>query len=77
MTAAQKTDIGTNQAQLNALAPDDSLVVLTLGGDDLGFMNVLDECMELSFTDPWGSPCRAHYAGGGTDIFTDGRSSIS
>ncbi len=20
--------------------------------------NVLDECMELSFTDPWGSPCR-------------------
>jgi lysophospholipase L1-like esterase len=67
MTAAQKTDIGTNPAQLNALAPDDSLVVLTLGGDDLGFMNVLDECMELSFTDPWGSPCRAHYANGGTD----------
>ena len=67
MTAAQKTDIGTNPAQLNALAPDDSLVVLTLGGDDLGFMNVLDECMELSFTDPWGSPCQAHYASGGTD----------
>ena len=67
MTAAQKTDIGTNPAQLNALAPDDSLVVLTLGGDDLGFTNVLDECMELSFTDPWGSPCRAHYANGGTD----------
>ena len=41
--------------------------MLTLGGDDIGFMNVLDECMELSFTDPWGSPCRAHYAGGGTD----------
>jgi lysophospholipase L1-like esterase len=67
MTAAQKTDIGTNPAQLNALAPDDSLVVLTLGGDDLGFTNVLDECMELSFTDPWGSPCQAHYASGGTD----------
>jgi lysophospholipase L1-like esterase len=67
MTAAQKTDIGTNPAQLNALAPGDSLVVLTLGGDDLGFMNVLDKCMELSFTDPWGSPCQAHYASGGTD----------
>jgi lysophospholipase L1-like esterase len=67
MTAAQQTDLGTNPPQLNALAPDDSLVVLTLGGDDIGFMNVLDECMELSFTDPWGSPCRAHFTSGGTD----------
>jgi lysophospholipase L1-like esterase len=67
MTAAQKTDIGTNPAQLSALAPNDSLVVLTLGGDDLGFTNVLDKCMELSFTDPWGSPCQSHYTSGGTD----------
>jgi lysophospholipase L1-like esterase len=67
MTAAQRTDLGTNRPQLDALAPDDSVVMLTLGGDDLGFENVLDECMELSFTDPWGSPCRAHYASGGTD----------
>jgi len=67
MTAAQRTGLGTNPPQLNALAPDDSLVVLTLGGDDIGFMNVLDECLELSFTDPWGSPCRAHYTSGGTD----------
>jgi lysophospholipase L1-like esterase len=67
MTAAQRTDLGTNRPQLDALAPDDSVVLLTLGGDDLGFENVLDECMELSFTDPWGSPCRAHYTSGGTD----------
>ncbi|HEX4091115.1 MAG TPA: SGNH/GDSL hydrolase family protein [Trebonia sp.] len=67
MTGAEQTNLGTNQPQLSALAPDDSLVTLTLGGDDLGFMNVLEECMELSFTDPWGSPCQAHYASGGTD----------
>jgi lysophospholipase L1-like esterase len=67
VTAAQRTNIGTNPSQLNALAPDDALVVLTLSGDDIGFTNVLDECMELSFTDLWGSPCRAHYTGGGTD----------
>ena len=67
MTATEQTNLGANAPQLNALAPDDSLVVLTLGGDDLGFMNVLNECMELSFTDPWGSPCRAHYTSGGTD----------
>jgi lysophospholipase L1-like esterase len=67
MTTAQRTNLGTNAAQLGALAPDDSLVLLTLGGDDLGFTNVLDKCMELSFTDPWGSPCQAHYTQGGTD----------
>jgi lysophospholipase L1-like esterase len=67
MTAAQRTDLGTNPPQLDALAPDDSVVMLTLSGDDIGFDNVLDECMELSFTDPWGSPCQAHYTGGGTD----------
>jgi lysophospholipase L1-like esterase len=67
MTAAQRTSVGTNPPQLNALAPNDSLVVLTLSGDDIGFANVLDECMELSFTDLWGSPCRAHYTSGGPD----------
>jgi lysophospholipase L1-like esterase len=67
MTAAQQTDLGTNAPQLNALSPDDSVVLLTLGGDDLGFANVLEKCMELSFTDPWGSPCQAYYTRGGTD----------
>jgi lysophospholipase L1-like esterase len=69
LTAAQPTypHLGTNPPQLNALASDDSLVLLTLGGDDIGFSNVLDECMKLSFTDPWGSPCEAHYTSGGTD----------
>jgi len=41
--------------------------MLTLAGDDMGFMNVLNECMKLSFTDPWGSPCESHYTSGGTD----------
>jgi lysophospholipase L1-like esterase len=67
MTAAQQTYLGTNPPQLSALAPDDRLVLLTLGGDDLGFLNVLKECVALSFTQPWGSPCEAHYAKGGTD----------
>jgi lysophospholipase L1-like esterase len=67
MTEAQKTYQGTNPPQLSALRADDALVLLTLGGDDMGFMNVLQTCMKLSFTDPWGSPCRAHYTSGGTD----------
>src|ERR1700722_17746708 len=67
MTAAQQTYLGTNPAQLSVLAPDDRLVLLTLGGDDLGFLNVLKECVAQSFTRPWGSPCEAHYTNGGTD----------
>jgi lysophospholipase L1-like esterase len=72
MTAAQQTYLGTNPPQFSALAPDDRLVLLTLGGDDLGFLNVLRECVALSFTQPWGSPCAAHYAKGGTDQLAAG-----
>jgi lysophospholipase L1-like esterase len=61
MSAAQQTYLGTNPAQLTALGPADGVVLLTLSGDDMGFLNVLKECVSLSFTDPWGSPCRAHF----------------
>ncbi|HTZ22423.1 MAG TPA: hypothetical protein VMC83_00380, partial [Streptosporangiaceae bacterium] len=36
MTGAQPTNLGTNPPQLNALASDDSVVMLTLSGDDMG-----------------------------------------
>jgi lysophospholipase L1-like esterase len=67
MTGAQKTYVGTNAAQLNALAPNDAVVLLTLGGDDMGFWSTLDTCMELSVTDLFGSPCERHFTSGGTD----------
>jgi lysophospholipase L1-like esterase len=61
MTAAQATYLGTNPAQLTALSPADGMVLLTLSGDDMGFLNVLKQCVSLSFADPMGSPCRTHY----------------
>ena len=67
MTGAQSTYKGTNPPQLNALAPDDSVVMLTLSGDDMGFWSTLDTCMELSVTDLFGSPCERHFTSGGTD----------
>jgi len=67
MTGAQQTYLGTNPAQLTALGPDDRIVLLTLGGDDMGFLSTLRECMKLSLTEPWGSPCAAYYTKGGTD----------
>lgn len=70
MAAAQPVYLGgTNPPQLSALAPDDRLVLLTLSGDDLGFLNVLRKCMKLSFSQPWGSPCADYYTSGGTDQF--------
>ena len=72
MTAAQHTYRGTNPAQLTAVEPSDALVLLTLGGDDVGFLNVLKECAALSFTHPTGSPCEAHYTEGGTDQIAAG-----
>jgi lysophospholipase L1-like esterase len=57
----QQTSGGTNPAQIGALAANDRLVVLTISGDDMGFMPGFQECVKLSFTDPFGSPCAAHY----------------
>lgn len=67
MTAAQHTRAGVNPPQFNSLSENDSLVMLTLGGDDLGFSNVLTTCIGLSWTNPWGSPCERHFTSGGTD----------
>jgi lysophospholipase L1-like esterase len=69
MTEPQRTYLGTNPPQLSVLAPDDSVVMLTLGGDDMGFMHGLGTCMELSATDPFGSPCQSHFSDGGADQF--------
>lgn len=68
MTQRQRTYLGINPPQLSALAPDDSLVMLTLGGDDMGFGPGFDTCMELGVTDPSGSPCQRHYTSGGSDL---------
>ena len=68
MTGSQQTYLGTNPPQLSALAPDDALVLMTLGGDDVGFLNVLHTCMTLSITHLGdGSPCKSYYTSGGND----------
>jgi lysophospholipase L1-like esterase len=67
MTTAEHTSTKDNPPQLSALRSDTRLVMLTLGGDDLGFMNTLKLCMKLSWTKPWGSPCQQHFTADGTD----------
>jgi lysophospholipase L1-like esterase len=67
MTQAKSVPLGTNPPQLDALAADDSVVTLTIGGDDIGFTGILETCGKLSVTDLFGNPCQRHYQAGGTD----------
>ena len=67
MTRSEGVGLGTNPPQLNALGRATTLVTLGIGGNDIGFSNIVLVCSALSFTNPFGSPCKGHYTSGGTD----------
>ena len=66
MTGPQSVLGGTNPAQFDALTPDTDLVTVTIGGNDIGFGDIVTTCGELSL-DVLGNPCRRHFNVGGTD----------
>lgn len=49
---------GTAAPQVNALTKDTDLVTVTLGGNDLGFTDVLTTCVLAGLTTKEGTPCR-------------------
>ena len=51
---------GANVPQLTALAADTTLVTVGIGGNDIGFGELVRSCIALS---PLGSPCRDQYVG--------------
>ncbi|HZU54297.1 MAG TPA: SGNH/GDSL hydrolase family protein [Actinocrinis sp.] len=59
--------IVVNGPQLDAVTSDDGLVTLGIGGNDIGFISIIATCAGESLTNPFGSPCTAHYTAGGTD----------
>jgi lysophospholipase L1-like esterase len=63
-SAAQQTDAGTNPAQYSALAKDTKLVTVGIGGNDIGFSEIVKSCLSAT---PFGTPCKDHYTAGGTD----------
>jgi len=67
MTKPESVPLGTNPPQDNALSSSTTLVTLQIGGNDINAQDVFLECAKLSFTDPFGAPCKAHYTSGGTD----------
>ncbi|WP_033413641.1 SGNH/GDSL hydrolase family protein [Actinomycetospora chiangmaiensis] len=64
LPAAQPTSAGTNPAQFDALGPDTRLVTVGIGGNDIGFAEIVRTCLSAL---PFGTPCRDHWTGGGTD----------
>ncbi|RJL34097.1 SGNH/GDSL hydrolase family protein [Bailinhaonella thermotolerans] len=58
---------GPNKPQFDSLTRDTTLVTVGIGGNDIGFTEIVLTCGLLSPTDPKGDPCRRHYApaGGG------------
>jgi lysophospholipase L1-like esterase len=67
MTTSESVLRGTNAPQFSRLAANDSVVTLTIGGDDIAFLAILETCAKLSLTDLFGHPCQRHYTAGGTD----------
>jgi lysophospholipase L1-like esterase len=62
--SAQTTDAGVNPPQYAALAKSTRLVTVGIGGNDIGFSEIVRTCLSAT---PFGSPCKDHYTAGGTD----------
>jgi len=67
--AQDQTDLGVeiNAPQLDSLTSGTSLVTLQVGGNDIGFIDIIETCAEESLGNPFGDPCTEHYTTGGTD----------
>lgn len=57
----QDVPLGVNQPQLDALNESVTLVTLGIGGNDIGFSEILQTCVSRGLFDPSGDPCRQHY----------------
>ncbi|GAA5117488.1 SGNH/GDSL hydrolase family protein [Pseudonocardia adelaidensis] len=70
ITGPQGVPLGKNPPQLEALTPDTQLVTISIGGNDIGFGDIVQECATRSPLQPTGSACKDHYTAGGTDQLT-------
>jgi lysophospholipase L1-like esterase len=69
MTASQDVTPGTaNPPQLNALTNDTQIVTLQIGGNDIGFTSILENCATAN---PFAHPCRDKYVVNGHDTLAD------
>lgn len=71
MTTAQPVLLGSNPPQFDALRQDTDLVTVSIGGNDIGYSDIVLTCGRLSLTDPAGDPCRRQAAAGGSDAYAE------
>lgn len=55
---------GPARPQFDALTADTRLVTVGIGGNDVGFASIIQNCVSVF---PWGTPCRDRYLSGGVD----------
>ncbi|MGW5052961.1 SGNH/GDSL hydrolase family protein [Actinokineospora sp. NPDC004072] len=61
LTSPQDVLGGPNPPQFDALTRDTDLVTVSIGGNDVGFGEIITTCSRLSVTNPFGAPCKAHF----------------
>ncbi|MFD5826741.1 SGNH/GDSL hydrolase family protein [Lentzea sp. NPDC060358] len=61
MAGVQSGFPGQSAPQFSALKADTDLVTISIGGNDIGFTDILLNCAGKSVSDPVGAPCRASY----------------
>jgi hypothetical protein len=64
MTEAQNVEPGPNPPQFNGLGAGTNIVSITIGGNDIGFSEILENCITLN---PFSTPCKDQYDSGGHD----------
>lgn len=64
MTQPQGVSPGPNPPQFDSLTPTTDYVTLGIGGNDIGFSEIVRNCVSQNRT---GSPCKDRYTAGGTD----------
>jgi lysophospholipase L1-like esterase len=71
ITAQQRVNGGVNPPQQDALSGDTRLVTLGIGGNDIGFGEIVATCASKSPTAPLGAACRDFYQRFGHDVLAD------
>jgi lysophospholipase L1-like esterase len=64
MTQSQGVTPGPNPPQFDSLTPDTALVTVQIGGNDIGFSSIAEDCLSTS---PQGHPCQDKHVVDGQD----------
>jgi GDSL-like Lipase/Acylhydrolase family len=68
MTEAQNVEPGPNPPQFNALSASTNVVSVTIGGNDIGFSEIIENCITYN---PFSTPCKNQYDPGGHDLLAE------